>query len=308
MRVRFPPEAHMNIKPMVVAIVGSTSSGKTSLSIEIAKQFSGEVISADSRQVYKELDIGTGKVTKDEMAGVKHHLLSIVDPTEVYTANDFVRDAKAALHDIVARKKLPIVAGGTFFYLDLLRGTMQAAPVEPDPDFRNSIEHYTNEELLELLRTKDRRRAEAIDPNNRRRLVRALEIIETLGETPKQTNTESPYEWLVIGLEIDKDTLCKKFSTRLEDWLQRGLLEEVHEMRTKLPLERFLELGFEYTLTADYLDEKITKEEFFEQFVQKNWQYAKRQMTWLKRDENIEWFAPQNQAMIFNRVEKFLKS
>ncbi len=296
----------MKTKPKVVAVVGPTSSGKTALSIEIAKHFHGEVISADSRQVYKRLDIGTGKVTTEEMGGVPHHLLDLAEVSEVYTGKDFVRDATSAIQKITRTEHLPIIAGGTFFYVDLLRGKIQAAPVEPNPTFRDSLEDYSDNELLELLQTKDPRRAAEVDPNNRRRIVRALEIIETLGSVPEQKDVGSNYDWLVIGIETDKEALRKKFGQRLESWLKLGLLEEVHEMREELSNERFLELGFEYTLTAEYLDEQISKEEFFEKFEQKNWQYAKRQMTWLKKDASIEWFKPEDFENISKRVEKFL--
>ena len=295
-------------KPRVISVVGPTASGKTSLSIEIAKQFNGEVISADSRQVYKGLDIGTGKVTSEEMSGVPHHLLDIVEPDEIYTANTFVRDAKSAIDSIAGKNHVPIIAGGTFFYVDILRGKMQSAPVEPNQTFRDSLEHYSNEELLELLRSKDSRRAEDVDPDNRRRLVRALEIIESLGSVPETEEVESDYEWLMIGIDIEKEELREKFAKRLTSWLERGLLEEVHEARDTLSHERFLELGFEYTLAAEFLDEQISKEEFFEKFVQKNWQYAKRQMTWLKRDNEIEWFKAKNHEVIFRRVEEFLNN
>lgn len=298
----------MKPKPKVVAVVGPTASGKTSLSIELAKRFSGEVVSADSRQVYKDLDIGTGKVTKEDMAGVAHHLIDMVEPEEIYTGNDFVRDAKSALSKITEKEKLPIVAGGTFFYVDLLRGKMQSAPVEPDQDFRASLEKYSNEELLDLLRAKDERRANSIDSNNRRRLIRAIEIINTLGEVPEQQNTESGYDWLVIGIEIEKEKLQKNFKKRLQTWLDDGLLKEVQEIRERLNHSRFLELGFEYTLVAEYLDDNISKEELFEKFVQKNWQYAKRQMTWLKRDKEVEWVKPENSEAIFRHVQTFLEN
>ena len=127
-------------KHKVIAIVGPTASGKTSLSIEIAKKFNGEVISADSRQVYRGMDLGTGKVTAKEMDGIPHHLLDVADPMDIYTGVDFKRDATIALEKIIAQKHTPIVAGGTFFYLELLRGSMQAAPVEPNPAYRKTLE------------------------------------------------------------------------------------------------------------------------------------------------------------------------
>jgi tRNA dimethylallyltransferase len=298
----------MNKKPKVVAVVGATASGKSALAIELAKEFSGEIISADSRQVYRGLDVGTGKVTPKEMSDIPHHLLDIVEPTEIYTADAFTRDATHAIKTIVDNQHLPIIAGGTFFYLDILRGKMQASPVEPDQSFRDSLAKYSNEELLELLESKDPKRAANIDSHNRRRLVRALEIINTMGHVPPPQAVDTPYDWLMIGIKVEKEVLLKNFNLRLEDWLARGLLEEVTAVREQLSAERFLELGFEYTLVAEYLDNRLTKAELFEQFVQKNWQYAKRQLTWLKRDEKIVWFQAEEPATIFNQVREFLSN
>jgi tRNA dimethylallyltransferase len=157
----------MQAKPKVIAVVGPTASGKTSLSIALAKEFSGEVISADSRQVYRGLDLGTGKVTTEEMGDVPHHLLDVADPMSVYTGSDFKRDADSALTNIIQRQKLPIVAGGTFFYLDLLRDKFQAAPVPPDDEFRLSISDLSNATLHEKLYEIDPIRAGNIDPHNR---------------------------------------------------------------------------------------------------------------------------------------------
>jgi len=144
-------------KPKVIAIVGPTASGKTSLSIKLAQHLDSEVISADSRQVYRDLDIGTGKVTTQEMAGVPHHLIDVADLTDIYTAAAFTKDATKAIESITSQNKTPIIAGGTFFYLDILRGKMQAAPVAADQTFRDSLTQYSNEELLELLQQKDTR-------------------------------------------------------------------------------------------------------------------------------------------------------
>jgi len=293
-------------KPKVIAIVGPTSSGKTSLSIEIAKHSDGEIISADSRQVYREMDIGTGKVTQEEMAGIPHHLLDVADPTEIYTAKDFVDQAHTAIQQIHNRSHLPIIAGGTFFYVDLLRGKMATSPVEPNADFRNSLEKYSNVELLELLEQKDPRRAETIDTHNRRRLIRSLEIIHTLGSVPKPEPVTSPYDWLILGIKVEKEVLQEKMRARLGGWLERGLLEEVATIRESVPPARFLEFGFEYTLTADYIDNTLTKDQFTQKFIEKNWQYAKRQMTWLKKDNEIQWLQPGELQGALSQVDAFL--
>ncbi len=299
----------MNSKPKVVAIVGPTASGKTSLSIKIAQRFNGEVISADSRQVYRGMDLGTGKVTTAEMAGVPHHLLDIADPMQVYTGAEFARDAAAALLDIQKRGCLPIIAGGTFFYLDLLRGKMQSAPVEPDEHFREGLNDLSNATLLERLYEKDPARAATIDQDNRRRLIRALEIIEALGSVPPTEVKESPYEWLIIGIDIEKTKLHQNIHTRLLERFEAGMIEEVQRLHASgVTYERMDSLGLEYRYIAMYLRGDITKDEMVEILETKIRQFAKRQLTWLKRDGGIEWYAPENREAIFRRVDEFLSA
>lgn len=294
-------------QPKVIAVVGPTASGKTSLSIEIAQRFGGEVISADSRQIYRGMDIGTGKITTAEMKGVTHHLLDVAEPTQVYSASDFARDATDAIEEILNCVRCPIIAGGSFFYLDQLRGKSQSAPVEPDEAFRNSLKDYSNATLLETLHAKDPARAAAIDPHNRRRLIRALEIVHTLGAVPPPAPAHSPYDWLIIGLTTTKDQLLSNYQKRITEWLKSGFAEETARLSSEVSPARFAELGFEYTLMAEHLDGHLTQDELIERFVQKNWQYAKRQLTWLKRDEEIIWEMPENRSAIFRHVEQFLK-
>lgn len=294
-------------KPKVIAIVGPTASGKTSLSIEIAKKCDGEVISADSRQVYKGLDIGTGKVTQEEMGDIPHHLIDIHSPEDVYTASDFKRDAAACIEKITGRNHVPIIAGGTFFYLDILRGKMQAAPVEPNEDFRNSLAHFKDDELYSQLRSKDPKRAESIDPFNRRRLERALEIIEALGSVPPETQTESPYEWLVIGIETDKTTLHENIHTRLLHRLDQGMVAEVEALLAQgVPHERLFNLGLEYRYIDQYLQKNINYDDMVQELETKIKQFSKRQLTWLKKDPEIEWFSAEKRADILKRVREFL--
>ena len=294
-------------KPKVIAIVGPTASGKTSLSIEVAEKINGEVISADSRQVYIGMDIGTGKVTAEEMRGIPHHLIDIVDPTVIYTGSDFLRDAGKALNQILERDLTPIIAGGTFFYLDLLGGKMQAPPVEPNEDFRNSLAHFKDDELFAQLQDKDQKRASAIDPFNRRRLIRALEVIEALGIVPENTPTESPYEWLIVGIETDRVDLRKKIHDRLLARLESGMIAEIETLLKKgVSFERLDDLGLEYRYIGQYLQNNLTYDEMVTELETKIGQYAKRQMTWLKRDAEIKWFSSENREAIFTRINEFL--
>jgi tRNA dimethylallyltransferase len=297
----------MQAKPKVIAVVGPTASGKTSLSIALAKEFSGEVISADSRQVYRGLDLGTGKVTTEEMGDVPHHLLDVADPMSVYTGSDFKRDADSALTNIIQRQKLPIVAGGTFFYLDLLRDKFQAAPVPPDDEFRLSISDLSNATLHEKLYEIDPIRAGNIDPHNRRRLVRALEIARTLGKVPEPIEVESPYEWLLIGIDLPQEQLHHNIHLRLLERMADGMLDEAKQLHTDgMTYERMDTLGLEYRYLARHLQGVIDKDTMLAELETKIRQFAKRQLTWLKRDKSIEWFAPKDRKPIFERVHNFL--
>lgn len=294
-------------KPKAIAIVGPTSSGKTTLAIEIAKKFDGEVISTDSRQVYRGLDLGTGKVTPQEMDGVKHHLIDIINPDRTYTASEFELDATAAIMDIRSRGKVPIIAGGTFFYLDMLRGIHQPARVPPDENFRLGLMGYSTDELFSKLESSDPDRAGTIDAKNRPRLVRALEIINSLGHVPKVKKVESPYDWLVIGIDIGRIRLHQNIHDRLHERLDNGMVAEVENLhKNGLSYERMHALGLEYRYIAMCLKHEITYSVMINKLETKIRQFAKRQMTWLKKDKEIEWFKPEDKDLVFKRVEEFL--
>ena len=297
----------MDKKPKIIAVVGPTSGGKTALSIALAKKFSGEIISADSRQIYRGMDIATGKVTEEEMGGVPHHLLDIVDPNEVYTAADFERDAKSIIIDILSRNNLPIITGGTFFYIQLLLGNIQSAPVPPNQEFRDGLDQLINDDLFTYLKASDPARAATIDSNNRQRLIRALEIVDALGVVPEPKKVESPYEWLLIGTDVPKEELHTNIHLRLKQRISNGMVDEAKRLHGEgVSFERMDQLGLEYRYLAKHLQGEITEEEMFELIETKNKQYAKRQMTWLKREETIKWYSPDNHKKIFNCLEKFL--
>ena len=277
-------------KPKIIAVVGPTASGKTALAVEIAKRVSGEVISADSRQVYRGLDIGSGKVTQSEMRGVPHHLIDIADIDYRYTGADFVGDAKAAIADIVSRGKVPIIAGGTFFYLDLLRGKLQAAEVPPNLELQAELEKLTTTELFSRLETADKERAATIEPGNRRRLIRALEIIASLGAVPKSTQSESEYDWLIFGIDIDRETLNARIKERMFERLKHGMREEVENLLAQgANAERLVDFGLEYRFLTRNIKKEIPYEIMTEKLYTKIKQFAKRQRTWLKRDQEIIW-------------------
>lgn len=278
-------------KPKILVIVGPTASGKTSLSIELAKQFNGEVISADSRQVYRGLDIGSAKVSKEEMDGVPHHLIDIADPNDTYNASDFKRDAEKAVNDILSRGKLPIICGGTFFYIDALLNKISLPEVEPDEALRTELEEKSVGELLSILEKLDPVRASNIEKDNKRRLVRAIEIAETLGVVPPPQLTDSPYEVLTIGLGVDMATHGEVLKKRIEERLDIGMVEEVENLvKVGVTHDKLDSFGLEYRYISRYLQGQMGYEDMIEELSIKSRQFAKRQMTWLKREQSIKWF------------------
>lgn len=300
-----PKDQHME-KPKVIVIVGPTAVGKTSLSIEVAQFVGGEILSADSRQVYTGLDIGTGKVTKKEMRGVPHHLLDIADPRTTFTAADFIALGTDALNEVLHKEKVPIVVGGTGFYIDALLGRTSLAHVPPNEELRATLEKMEMDELQNALKERDPERYETIDVHNRRRLIRALEIVEALGKTPPP-QTESPYTVLWLGLNTEKDTLKKNIHQRLLERLDSGMVEEVEQLHANgLTYERMEELGLEYRYVGFFLQKKITREEMVSELEKEINHYAKRQMTWFKRNKDIQWFEPNEKEKILEAVKIFL--
>ena len=294
-------------KPKILVIVGPTASGKTALSLELAKQFRGEVISADSRQVYRGLDIGTEKITKEEMGGIPHHLIDIRDPKETYTAHDFTTDARACIDAIIARDNLPIIAGGTFFYVETLLGRKQTASVKENKKLRKELEEKNPLELFEILKEKDPTRAKTIDQKNKRRLIRALEIVDVLGAVPQMPLQDSRYDALIIGIDVPRDELRTRINERLTSSLMKGLVEEVERVtESGLSEERLDEIGLEYRIILQYLSGDLKETETLTELQNKLWQYAKRQYTWLKKMEGIHWFTRNEKEQIIETVEDFL--
>jgi len=237
----------------VLVIVGPTASGKSSLGVRLAKKFRGEVISADSRQVYRGLDIGTGKVTKKEMQGIHHHLLSVAPVMKQFTASDYKKLATEALRVVTQRHKLPIIVGGTGFYIDMITKNISLPDVPPNKSLRKKLSNKSAEELFKLIKTRDPKRAQTIDRNNKVRLIRALEIIESLGKVP-EIKSNSDDNFIYIGLK--PNNLDKLIYSRLIKRIP-GILKETKKISPK----RAHELGLEYRFAARYLERKIDKKD-----------------------------------------------
>ncbi len=299
-------------KPKILIVVGPTASGKSGLGVHLAKIFDGEVISADSRQVYKGMDIGTGKITKKEMRGIPHHLLDILDPKKTFSADDFRKYGTIALENILQTRKLPIIVGGTGFYVDSLLGNTSLPQVAPNPKLRKALEKESTEALFKKLQKLDSARSKIIDSKNKVRLIRALEIIESLGKVPKLTNNkQSKTENLYIGLLPKDDVLKKLIHTRLLARIKKGMILEVQKLHSGgVSWKRMNELGLEYRFIAQHLQNMISKEKLIEDLERAIWQYVKRQKTWFKANKEIHWFDPSlttSNKKIETLVKKFLK-
>lgn len=275
--------------PSVIAVVGPTAIGKTSLGIALAKKLGGEVVSGDSRQVYRGLTIGTGKVTPDEMDGVPHHLIDVVDPAIQFTAQDFVHQGREAIENILKRGKTPIIVGGTGMYIDALIGRISLARVEPNKELRKELEALPLENLQARLSELDPKRFESIDSKNPRRLVRAIEI--AMSEHSETEPAEPLYNVRWIGLALPREELKKRIVNRLHQRLSEGMLEEaVHLHEQGVTYERMEELGLEYRYMARHLQGKISFDEMIQALELEIYKYSKRQMTWFKKNKDIEWF------------------
>ena len=271
-------------------ILGPTASGKSALGVKIAKKINGEIVSADSRQVYKGLNIGSGKITKKEMGGVPHHCLDMVSPKKIFTVVDFKKCADKAIEEIFAKNKTPIIAGGTGLYIQAVVDNIILPAVKPNWKLRKELEKKTTEEMFKILKKLDPERAKNIDAKNPRRLIRAIEIAKTLGKIPNLEAELPSYKVLQIGLKLPNDILKKNIKKRIKKMLKSGLVAETKKLKkTGLSWKRIYEFGFEYKYPSLFLQNKINKDEMFVKMLTKNWQYAKRQMTWFKRDKRIKW-------------------
>jgi tRNA dimethylallyltransferase len=310
-------------KPKIIVILGPTATGKSDLAVQIATSFAFssahgyggtkkasagrrkinfEIISADSRQVYTGLDIGTGKITKREMQGVPHHLLDIVNPKKVFSVSDWQKLASEKIGKIIARGHTPIIVGGTGFYIQSIVDGIILPEVPPNPTLRKKLEKKSVTELFALLKKLDPKRAKTIDGKNPVRLIRAIEIATTLGTVPKITKQKSTYDFIQIGLTADPEILKQRIHTRLLKRLKQGMITEAQNLHAKgLSYTRMRSLGLEYRALADFLEHlpshkatarqrKINKQELIEQLDREIYQYAKRQTQWFKRDKKIKWF------------------
>jgi tRNA dimethylallyltransferase len=278
----------MNTLPLVV-ILGQTATGKSAYAVALAQEINGEIISADSRQVYKGLNLGTGKVTKKEMGGIPHHLLDVANPSQQFSVANYQELTKKAIEKIHKKNKIPILVGGTGFYIDAVIHNTKLPEVPPNATLRKKLAKLSAERLLAMLKKIDPLRAQTIDAKNPVRLIRAIEIAKALGHVPKVITTNK-YPVIKIGIMLPDEVLKERIHTRLLDRLTQGMLREATRLhRDGLSWQRMEELGLEYRYMARHLQGKITHNQMLQQLENEIWKYAKRQKTWFKRDKEIIW-------------------
>ncbi len=334
-------------KPKIIVVLGQTSTGKSDLAVEIAQKFNGEVISADSRQVYRGMDLGSGKITHKEMQGVPHHLLDVADPKNIFSVADFQKLGTQAIQDILSRGKIPIVCGGTGFYIDALIYQTSLPEVPPNEKLRKELAQKSIEELQYILKEKLSQKCKlkheqsgplitylytllcsiinivsgiitrrndkvykGIDMQNPVRIIRAIEIIDALGYIPK-IKKHKIYNTLFIGLTLPKKQLDERIHQRIIKRLEQGMLKEAKRLlKSGVSHQRLQSLGLEYRFMSKYILGELSYNEMIKQLTRATIQFAKRQRTWFKRNKEIHWFNPLDKTerrKIFTHIEKFLQ-
>ncbi len=309
--------------PKIIIILGPTATGKSDTAVSCSlflkkhsrKNIASEIISADSRQIYKGLDIGAGKIAKKEMKGVPHHGLDIVSPTRSrrYSVAEFQAYVDKKIAEIVDRGAIPIICGGTGFYIDAVVDGIILPEVPPNKELRAKLANKTTEELFKILSRLDKKRAQNIDRQNPVRLIRAIEIAKTLGEVPK-VKIASKYNSLIIGLDLDDTVLKEKVVRRIDARLVPGnnmIIEAKRLHKNGLSFKRMRQFGLEYGLLADLLQKKLSVEEFKTRLAFDIWHYVKRQRAWFKRRDDVNWINPNKKTDIkkmHSLVDNFLKT
>ena len=298
-------------KPKVMVICGPTASGKTALSIELAKKINGEIISSDSMQIYKDMDIGTAKPSKEEMQGIQHYLLDFVEPSQRYSVAEFKKDAEKAIEEILQKGKKPIIVGGTGLYVDSLIYGIEYQTIEFDEQYRKQLEERVEKEGLETLYNEakkiDPQAIEKISANDKKRILRILEIYKATGKNKTEQELESrkngvKYDYKVFAINMDREKLYERINKRVDIMIENGLIEEVEKL-----LEKYKEFptamqGLGYKEVVEYLQGKVSKEEMIENIKRETRRYAKRQLTWFRKNKQTIWIEPCDIQKILNEI------
>lgn len=305
-------------KHKVVVICGPTASGKTSLSIELAKKIEGEIISCDSMQIYKDMNVGTAKVTKTEMQGIKHYLIDIISPEERYSVADYKKAAEKAIIEILEKGKTPIIVGGTGLYVDALIYGIEYPNIEFDEKYRKQLENRVETEGLETLYEEakkiDKQAVQKISSNDQKRILRILEIYHATGKNKTQQEAESrknevKYDYKVFAINMDREILYNRINKRVDIMMENGLIDEVKQIKKKYNKFPTAMQGLGYKEVVEYLENKISKDEMVEKIKQESRRYAKRQLTWFRKNKENIWLdgmtsIEENIKIIQNEIQK----
>ena len=283
-------------KPIVLCIVGANASGKSSLGVSISQMVSGEVISADSRQIYKRLNLGSGKITVPEMQGVPHWMIDVAEPGCIYSLFDYQREAYASIDQVVLNGNTPVLVGGTGLYINAVIDGYRLVDAPPNLELRTQLEHETVDGLRSKLMKIQPESVSLVDMNNPRRMIRAIEVASA-GFSVAETRIKSPrFNASKIGVYWDRDELRKRIRERMHTRFKLGMIEEVEELiLSGVPRQFLFDIGLEYRIITQYIDGEF---ESFEQFEERLFfaicQFAKRQYTWFRKDKSINWFHGEN--------------
>ena len=298
-------------KPKVIIICGPTASGKTALSIELAKKINGEIISSDSMQIYKDMDIGTAKPSIEEMQGIPHHLIGFVEPSQRYSVAEFKKDAEAAIEEILKKGKTPIVVGGTGLYVDSLIYGIEYQEIQLDEKYRQELEQRAANEGLEKLYAEaqkiDPQAMEKISPNDKKRIMRVLEIFKATGKNKTQQEIESrkkgvKYDYKVFAINWDREILYERINKRVDIMIEQGLIEEVEQLLQKYDKFPTAMQGLGYKEVVEYLRGETSQEDMIEKIKMETRRYAKRQITWFKKNKQTIWIGHKDLQRILDEM------
>ena len=292
-------KGRINLKPKVIVIVGPTASGKTSLSIELAKKINGEIVSCDSMQIYKDMDIGSAKPTQEEMQGIKHYLIDVVSPNERFSVAEYKKQAERAIEEILSKGKVPIVIGGTGLYADSLIYGIEYQEIEFDEKYRKALEiQAQTDDGLEMLYNQAKRIDEEaikkISENDKKRIIRVLEIYHQTGKTKTELEAESrknevKYDYKVFAINMDRQVLYDRINRRVDIMIENGLIQEVENLLKKYKQFPTAMQGLGYKEVVQYFNKELTKEEMIDKIKQETRRYAKRQLTWFRKNKETIW-------------------
>ena len=301
-------------KPTVIVICGPTASGKTSLSIELAKQINGEIVSCDSMQIYKEMNIGTAKPTIEEMQGIKHYQIDIIPPDKRYSVADYKKDAKKAIKEIIQKGKTPIVVGGTGLYIDSLIYEIEYQDIEFDETYRKTLEQRAKQEglkkLYEEAKKIDEEAVKKISPNDKKRILRILEIYHATGKNKTQQEKESrkkevEYNYKVFAIDWNRQELYDRINKRVDHMIEEGLIDEVKAIYNKYDKFPTAMQGLGYKEVVEYLEKRCSKEEMIQKIKMETRRYAKRQLTWFRKNKQTIWLDGKEKTQ--NNIDIILK-